>query len=253
MAGKGAPCSAVLGRRLRPRSWIISGKKFCASPPPPPAPEGQLCGPGRNRGAGCGPERVPSALRPRGLCRRLASGRCPRSRAGGRGSPAPRVHAGGRAAFQFAEPPRAGFCGVRTFLARANASRAVQGWEGGGGQAPGGGPRPGGPCSAPELVFKCPSGTVQHGITFCCPGLFFFQPTSFPVGVENTPCFSWKCGFNIFAAKTAQIGGGLGRSLFPYFIRIFLQMSSSFSGRPTTLLENITPLSPTLPTGFLVL
>lgn len=99
----------------------------------PPPPEGQLCGPGRNRGAGCGPERVPSALRPRGLCRRLASGRCPRSRAGGRGSPAPRVHAGGRAAFQFAEPPRAGFCGVRTFLARANAPRAVQGWEGGGG------------------------------------------------------------------------------------------------------------------------
>lgn len=31
-------------------------------------------------------------------------------------------------------------------------------------------------------------------------------------------------------------------SLFPYLLHLFPQMSLSFSGRPTTLFENITPL-----------
>ena len=60
--------------------------------------------------------------------------------------------------------------------------------------------------SAPQRVFKCPSGTVQHGIISAVAGLFFyFQTASFPVGIENIPSFPCKCSSKILAAKSAQI------------------------------------------------
>lgn len=84
---------------------------------------------------------------------------------------------------------------------------------------------------------------------FCHVGLFFyFQNASFPVDIENTPSFSWKCNFKLFAAKTAQISRGgwsgveWGTLLLPYFSHKFLQMSFSFLGRPRTLLKNTSPL-----------
>lgn len=89
------------------------------------------------------------------------------------------------------------------------------------------------------------SSTWNH---FCHAGLFFyFQTASFPVGIENTPSFSWKCSSKIFAAKTAQTARGgwsgveWGRLLLPYLIHKFLRMSFSFLGRPRTLLKNTSP------------
>lgn len=106
-----------------------------------------------------------------------------------------------------------------------------------------------GPYSAPQAGFQVSirdSSTWNH---FCHAGLFFyFQTASFPVGIENTPSFPWKCSSKILAAKTAQIvswgssGVEWGRPLLPYLIHEFLRMSFSFLGRPTTLLKNTSPL-----------
>lgn len=72
-----------------------------------------------------------------------------------------------------------------------------------------------GPALPPELVFKWPPGTVQHGIISVVPLFLLFHTASFPVGRESTPVFSWKCLSKILAAKISlqklqKLGGGLG-------------------------------------------